>query len=188
MQRQCDLALGAEQAFVAELGFQRIECQAQRTITGRFNRIENQLIVAAAFKQRNFAAHLDLQAVLERLTHTRRALPEQRAAYLRPRVLQREVHMARGRAREVGDLALDPDAAEHVFQQHAGAAVELADSKDFPVEAESCERVFDHVGHHNGNAGLAHRPVSSVKAGLLLDLNGQPIKLRPRTALSDAPL
>ncbi|KPW14438.1 Uncharacterized protein ALO42_05453 [Pseudomonas syringae pv. atrofaciens] len=188
VQRQRDLALGAEQAFIAELGFQRIERQAQCTITGRFHRIENQLIVATTFKQRNLAAHLDLQAVLERLTHPRCALPEQRAAYLRARVLQREVHMARGRAREVGDLALDPDAAEHVFQQHAGAAVELADSKDFPVEAESCERVFDHVGHHNGNAGLAHRSVSSVKAGLLLDLNGQPIKLRPRTALSDAPL
>ncbi len=164
MHRQGNLALGAEQAFVAELGFQRIECQAQSAITGGFDGVENQLVVATAFKQRHLAAHLDLQAVLERLTHTRRALPEQCATHLRARVLQREVHMARRRAREVGYLAFDPDTAEHVLQQHPRTAVELADSKDFPFEAESCERVFNHVGHHNGNAGLAHGSVSPLRS------------------------
>ncbi|RMV18262.1 hypothetical protein ALP16_05415 [Pseudomonas savastanoi] len=188
MQWQGNLALGAEQAFVAELGFQRVERQAQSAITGGFDGVENQLVVATAFKQRHLAAHLDLQTVLQRLTHTCRALPEQRATHLRARVLQREVHMARSRTREIGYLAFDPDTAEHVLQQHPRTAVELADSKDFPVEAESCERVFNHVGHHNGNAGLAHGSVAPLRSGFHLDQNHQPIKLRPRTALSDAPL
>ncbi len=56
--------------------------------------------------------------------------------------------MAGGRAGEVGNLAFHPDAAEHVLEQHAGAAVELADGEDLAVQAESFERVSDHGGHH----------------------------------------
>jgi NOL1/NOP2/fmu family ribosome biogenesis protein len=39
------------------------------------------------------------------------------------------------RAGEVGDFAFDPDVAEHVFEQHPCAAVELADGQDFTVQA-----------------------------------------------------
>uniref|UniRef100_A0A1I8AQQ5 DUF4147 domain-containing protein n=1 Tax=Steinernema glaseri TaxID=37863 RepID=A0A1I8AQQ5_9BILA len=41
--------------------------------------------------------------------------------------LEGEVDVAGGGPGEVGDFALDPDVAEHVLEQHAGAAVELAD-------------------------------------------------------------
>ena len=52
--------------------------------------------------------------------------------------------MTGGRAGEVGDLAFDPDIGEHVFQQHPRAAVELADSQDFAVQAQAGERIFNH--------------------------------------------
>ena len=58
--------------------------------------------------------------------------------------------MPRRRAGEVGDFALDPDIAEHVFEQDPRAAVELADGQDFPVEIESCKGIFNHAGHHKG--------------------------------------
>ena len=54
------------------------------------------------------------------------------------------------RAREVGDFAFDPDIAEHVFEQHPRAAVELADSQDFPVQAESCKGIFNHGAQFKG--------------------------------------
>ena len=72
--RQRHLALGTEQAFGAELFLQRIEGQTQRAVTGRLHGVDDQLIVATAFEQRNLAAHLDRQAILQRLTHTRSVL------------------------------------------------------------------------------------------------------------------
>ncbi len=137
MRRQRHLAFGAEQAFGAELFLQRLEGQAQGAITGRLDRVENQLIVATAFEQRDLAAHLDRQAILQGLAYASGVLPEQRAANLGAAVLEGEIDMAGGRAGEVGDFAFDPDIAEHVLQQHPRAAVELADSKNLAVEAQA---------------------------------------------------
>ncbi|MNR22614.1 hypothetical protein D3C85_1395760 [compost metagenome] len=58
--------------------------------------------------------------------------------------------MAGRRAGEVGDFAFDPDVAEHVFEQHPRAAVELADGQDFAVQAESCKGIFNHGAQFNG--------------------------------------
>ncbi len=60
---QGGLALGSEQAFAGELFLQCLEGQTQCAIAGRLQRIENQLIVAAAFEQRHLASHAHRQAV-----------------------------------------------------------------------------------------------------------------------------
>ena len=58
--------------------------------------------------------------------------------------------MAGSRASEVVDLAFDPDIAEHVLEQHPGAAVELGDSEDLAVQAESCKGIFNHGAQFKG--------------------------------------
>ncbi|MNZ44647.1 hypothetical protein D3C78_622800 [compost metagenome] len=156
---QRQLAFGAEQPLGTELFLQCFEGQAQGAITGRLDGVENQLVVATPLEQRNLAAHPHRQAIAQRLAYPRGVLPEQRATHLGAAVLEGEVHVAGRRAGEVGNLAFHPHAAEHVFQQHAGATVELADGKDLAVQAESFERVSDHGGHHKG-----HRPRLSVPA------------------------
>nr|VVN27602.1 hypothetical protein PS652_04666 [Pseudomonas fluorescens] len=142
--------LGTEQAFGTEFFFQRFEGQAQGSVAGRLDGVEDQLIVATALEQRDLAAHFDRQAITQGLADPRGVLPKQRTAHLGAAVLEGEVDVTGGRAGEVGDLAFDPDIAEHVFQQHPGAAVELADGQDFAVQAESFEGVFDHGLHHKG--------------------------------------
>ena len=76
------LAGGVEQAFGIELFFQRLEGQAQRAITGRFDVVEDQLIVAAALEQGHPPAHLDRQAITQRLAYTQGVLSEECAADL----------------------------------------------------------------------------------------------------------
>jgi hypothetical protein len=61
--------------------------------------------------------------------------------------------MAGGGAGEVGDFALDPDIAEHIFKQHPRTAVELADSQDLAVQAQSGKGIFNHGRHDKGIRG-----------------------------------
>jgi len=146
--RQWLLSFGAEQSLGTELFLQGLESQAQRAITGWLDGVENKLVVATPLEQRNLATHPHRQAIAQRLAYPRGVLPEQRTTHLGAAVLEGEVHVAGRRAGEVGDFAFHPHAAENVFQQHAGAAVELADGKDLAVQPESFERVFDHGWHH----------------------------------------
>src|SRR5471032_3170395 len=169
MRRQRHLAFSTEQAFGTEFFLQGVEGQTQGAIAGRLHGVEDQLIVATTFEQRNLAPHLDRQAVLDRLAHPCGVLPKQRATHLRATVLEGEIHMARGWTGEVGDFAFDPDIAEHVFKQHPRAAVELADSQDFTVQAESCKGIFNHGAHDKGiRRTISMRTHKSlVGAGLL---------------------
>ncbi len=167
VRRQRHLAFGAEQAFGTEFFLQRIKGQAQRTIAGRLHGVEDQLVVATALEQRDLAAHLDRQAVLQCLAHPGGIVAKQRATHLGAAVLEGEIHVAGGRAGEVGDLAFDPDIGEHVFQQHPRAAVELADSQDFAVQAQTGKRIFNHGRQFIGiraRFGRIARPARSAFA------------------------
>ncbi|MNN80001.1 hypothetical protein D3C81_1966920 [compost metagenome] len=50
MGRQRFLAVGTEQSLGAEFFLQRFEGQAQCAVTGRFDGVENQLVVATPFE------------------------------------------------------------------------------------------------------------------------------------------
>ena len=133
MGRQRALAFGGEEAFGGQALLEGLEGQAQGAVAGRLDAVEDQLVVAAAFEQRDLAAYLDRQAVAQGLPYPAGVLAEQRAAHLGLAILQREIQVARGRLGQVGDLALDPDLGEDIFQQHPGAAVELADAEHLTV-------------------------------------------------------
>ncbi|MNQ69346.1 hypothetical protein D3C85_839370 [compost metagenome] len=138
------LAFGGEQAFGGELFLQGLEGQAQGAVAGRLHRVGDQLVVAAAFEQRDLAAHPYRQAIAQGLAHALGVLPEQCAADLGLGVLEGEIKVAGSGAGEVGNLALHPDLREHVLQQVAGALVELADGQHLAVEAEPLEGIVDH--------------------------------------------
>ena len=149
---QGDFGLGGEQPLGAELFFQRFEGQAQRAIAGRLDGIENQLVVAAPFKQRDFAAHLDRQSITQRLAHLCSVLPEQRAAHLSLAIFKGEIDVSGCRLGQVRDFPLDPDTAEYIFQQQARAVVQLTDAEHLAVEVQALEGIFDHGRHSKGFA------------------------------------
>ncbi len=152
---QGDFAFSGEQAFAAEFVFQGFEGQTQGAVAGRLDAVEDQLVIAAPFEQRDLAAHLDRQAIAQRLTHPRGVLSEQRAAHLGLTIFKGEVDMPGSRLGQVGNLPLDPDAGKYILQQQARTVVELADAEHFAVEVQALERVFDHVRHDKGFAGPA---------------------------------
>lgn len=155
---QRTLAFAGEQAFAGEFFLQCLEGQAQGAVAGRLDGIGDQLVVAASLEQRDLPAHLYRQPVAQGLAYAQGVLPEQRAADLRVAVLEGEVDMAGGRPGEVGQLALDPDLREHVFQQQAGALVQLADGQHLAIEAEPLEGIVTHGRHDKA----AHRDVRSI--------------------------
>ena len=91
---QGDFSLSAEQTFGAEFFFQGIKCQAQCAIACGLDGVQDQLIIATAFKQRHFATHFDGQPVLECLAYPRRVVAKQRTTHLGAAVFEREVNMA----------------------------------------------------------------------------------------------
>ena len=146
MAGQRALAFGGEQTFVAQLAFQRLEGQAQRAIAGRFDAVQNQLIVAASLEQRDLATHPYGQPVAQRLAHAQGVLAEQRAAHLGLAVLEGEIHVAGSGPGQVGDLAFHPHLGEDILQQQAGTVVELTDAQHLAVEVEPFEGIIAHGG------------------------------------------
>src|SRR5690606_16330570 len=123
------LALGSEQALVLQFQLERLERLAQRAVAGRLQGVENHLVVAAPFVQADPATGTHQQAVAQVHAHPGGILAEQGAAYLGATVLEGEIHVAGRRARQVGQLALDPDLREDLLQQSARPGIELADGQ-----------------------------------------------------------
>ncbi len=128
--RQRALAVRVEQALGSEARLEFVEGPAQRAFAGFLHVVEHQLVLPARLVQRQPAApeHAKPLAGLE--LQPRALGLEHRAADLRARVLDREIQMARGRARHVPEFALDPHRAERAFQHVARQRVELAGRED----------------------------------------------------------
>ncbi|MCY1296775.1 hypothetical protein D9M70_461840 [compost metagenome] len=79
------------------------------------------------------------------------AAAEHHAADLRPRILEREIPVAAGRAGEVGDFPAHPGQREAALQQSGDGVVQFADRNDFAATARACggsvTRKAGQVGH-----------------------------------------
>ena len=117
---------GAEPAGRGEARFQALEFFVERADPGEAHGLHVELELAARFVDRGGGANLDRETVLQREAGELGLLPEEHAAHLRRGVLQVEVAMARGRAREIGDLARDPDEAEMPLENEPRGADEEA--------------------------------------------------------------
>ena len=131
---QGTLALRIEQPFRLQLRLQLLERAPQRAFARFFQRLEDQLVVAACLVQSQPAARQHLQS-LARLEFQPGAFRlEHRAAHLRARVLEGEIQVPGRRPRHVAQLALHGHQRKAVLQQAARQGVELGGGEDVAVD------------------------------------------------------
>ncbi len=118
------LALRRKQSFRREFCRQFLELTLKSAEPGIFHVIDDQLIFAARLIEPDARAHQHLLAIPRREGTQHISLPEHAAAYLRGRVFQREIPMPGAGLGKVGDLRLEPKAAETALQQHSHLAIE----------------------------------------------------------------
>src|SRR5690606_24238797 len=118
------LALGGEQALGGEPGLELLEPASQRAFAGFLEMIDDELVFTARLIEADAPARLHVHAVLGRESDEAVALTEHGAAHLRGLVLEGEVPVPRGGAREIGELALHPERREAALEQGAHIAVQ----------------------------------------------------------------
>jgi hypothetical protein len=127
MLRQRTFCTAIEQAFVGELLLQAQEPLVERPEPGLAHRLHRELESPARLIERNERAHFDLRAVGRLPVERAEAAFEHHAIDLGAVVLEREVAVSGGCARQVGDLALHPHEGESPFQRIAHVAQQLRD-------------------------------------------------------------
>ena len=125
--RQQLLAPGVEQPFGRQQRLQPREALPDITCAGQLHALDAQLEVTARLVERDTGHHFDTIALARHEAHTLCGHAEHDGAHGRTGFLQREVPVAAGRPREVGQLAHHPHGAERVLQQTTSHPVELAD-------------------------------------------------------------
>ncbi len=118
------LALGREQPFGGEFGAQLLELPLQGAEAGVLHVIDDELVFAARLVQADTRPHQHFLAVPGSEGTQHISLPEHGAAHLGGGVLEREIPVAGARPCEIGDLRLQPQAAEAALQQHPDLAVQ----------------------------------------------------------------
>ncbi len=136
-QRQRALALRGEQTFRRELCGQFLELALQSPESRVFHVIDDELVLAARLIQADASAHQHLLPILGRKGTQHISLAEHAAAHLRGGILQRKIPMSGAGPGEIGDLPLEPEAAEAAFQQHPHLAVEARNAVDVALAAVS---------------------------------------------------
>ena len=127
---QRTLPFGREPAGRGEARFQALEFFVERADAGEAHGLHVELELAARFVDGGRGANLDRETVLQREAGELGLLPEEHAAHLRRGVLQVEIAMARGRAREIRYLPGDPDEAEMALENEPRGADEEANRQD----------------------------------------------------------
>ncbi len=122
--RQRALAFDGEQPLGSQLHLEQLETLAQSAFASLFHEIRDELVVAALLVQAHATPHQHARAVPRREPRHEIALAEHGAAELGGFVLEREIPVARGGARQVRDLALQPQRRQAALQQRASLAVE----------------------------------------------------------------
>ena len=100
---------GLEQALGQQLAFEFLEPATQRAFASLLEVIDDDLELATGLVEAHATSCEHPGAVLDREAHQHAAVAEHRAANLGRFVLQREIPVARGGARQVRDLAFEPD-------------------------------------------------------------------------------
>jgi len=134
MGRQRPFQRRIEEPLGLETRAQAKEALVQRAGAGRLHRLGDELQFAARLVDGEPAAQLDALALDRREIEQRRRAPEHRAAQRRAAagILQREVAMAAGGAREVRDLTGHGASGKLVLEQRRDRADERADAPDTP--------------------------------------------------------
>ncbi len=133
--RNVALARLVEQALLGEALLERLEGAAQRAGARLFEKLHDQLEIAALRVKADAPVGEHLHAVLGGEVDAPVVHAEHGAAHLAAVVLEGEINVAGARPREIGDLALDPDTGKAVLEQRARLQVELGDGVDVALQA-----------------------------------------------------
>jgi hypothetical protein len=113
-----------EESFVPQPALEGFESPAKGALAGVLDVLDDELNVAAKLVQGQPRPHQDLSAVRKLRVDVLAAAPEQCAAYLALVVLEREIDVARARAREVRDLSFHPHLGKPALEQVLDAVVQ----------------------------------------------------------------
>ncbi len=133
--RQAALARRIEEAFGLQLRLQPQELLEQCALACTLHAFDDQLQITALLVDTQPAPQLDQLAIARRKVHELGRAPEHSAADLPAGVLDAEVAMAAGRAREAADLAAHRHRIEARLQSIAHGAAQRA---DFPDQRRRC--------------------------------------------------
>ena len=125
--RQQLLASRIEQPFGCQQRLQPREPLPDIARPGQLHAFDAQLEVTARLVEGDTGHHFDTITFARHEAHPLRRQAEHDGAHGSPGFLQREVPVAAGRPREVGQLAHHPHGTERVLQQTTSHPVELAD-------------------------------------------------------------
>lgn len=130
--RQRSFALFGEQALGPKFVFERQEPAEEQSFAGRPQGVNVQLVLAARFVDAEAAVRLDRLAVARREDQLGRRPAPHHAAQFRAGILEGEVQVPRRRARQVRDLAFDPQVLQAIvrIEQPANVAGESRDRPD----------------------------------------------------------
>ena len=166
-----ELVRGIEQAFRAEPALQRIERAPQRPGARLLHVLHDELELAALGVEADLRMGEHLHAVVRRESQRSVVHAEHRAPHLAALVLEREVDVPGARAREVGDLALDPDGRERLLENRTGVEVEARHRVDVAGEG-----VRGGGQARIGHAAMLPRPAGNDKGG---HASMQPVRVVP---------
>ena len=124
------LAALVEQAFVGQPLLQGFVFAHQAADAGFFQVLDDELEFASRLVEGDLRPDQYLLAIPRPKTDPAVAVAEHGCAQLRTLVLQREIPVAGGRCREVGDLALQPDAPHPLLEQRADLEIERGYAPD----------------------------------------------------------
>ena len=128
--RQRAFAFGCEQSFRGQFGAQFLELPLQGAEACILHVVDDELVFAARLIQSDTRPYQHLLAVARGEGAQHVSLPKHAAAHLRPGVFQRKIPMSGTRLREIGNLRLEPQAAETALEQRPHLAIEARNGVD----------------------------------------------------------
>lgn len=128
--RQWTLAGGVEEAFCEQAGFELLIRELECARAAGFERLGDELEMAAGLVYGDAAAREDSEAVLWAEAEEQSLAAEEHDGKLGLAVLQREINVAGGRGTAVRNLAFDPDVLVLAFELLADAGDQVADGPD----------------------------------------------------------
>ncbi len=137
--RERTLSAFLEEALYLELLAQLLEAGGQVARTRREHDAREELRSAGGLVERHLAAHAHALTLLHLRAGALGVVAEEQHRELCPLTLvaEREVHVARPRARDLADLALDPEVGEARLELRADGPVHLTDAIDARLFARS---------------------------------------------------
>ena len=106
-----------------QFGFELLIFLLQQAFASWLHALNNYLVVATRFVQRNVGAYQDLLTVLWAERYPSIAVAKHRAAYLGCVIFEREIPVTGGRLSEIRDFTADPNLSHFLLKQQTNRLI-----------------------------------------------------------------